>query len=250
MVKKIRWIPLFFALAFVFTACKKSAGGAEDFGILAVEDGFTLSENEKSFSFSDDAQAAANNVQIKINIKAPSVSGSGDAINYTQDLNNKIEREYNELKRKIESEPFNAQYTVDYSAYAARNLPYMSVVVRTYKYEGGANGEEQTDAVVFNSATGEKASFNSIFTSDGRQFIIDDINNQIKNELGKATTEKPSRFFDDAEVHNLDKAVWYFNGNKLQIVFEETVLGPHASGQITFDYSLSDLEGKGFIEKK
>ncbi|MDR2008450.1 MAG: RsiV family protein [Alphaproteobacteria bacterium] len=217
---------------------------AEDksFGILSVENGLSI-HKEQSLSPRDDKEEPDSTA--KFNAVLPKVMGSAAASDWSANLEAKVKKDYDEFFAVIKEKPpyyFRYTFDVDYTLYSGTVLPFLSIAVGFDSYLGGAHGNYLLRTTTFNTENGLILRLSDIFTTEGLAFIINDINQQIKQD-----TEE--QFFKDAEVVNLDNVDFYFDGNQIVFIFQRYDISPYSSGMPSFSYDVRRLQEQLFFIK-
>lgn len=125
----------------------------------------------------------------------------------------------------------------------------ISFAVTYYEYAGGAHGNFGTIGINYSPRTGELIVFSELadesdsFRADTFAFI---------QELA-ASESYQERLFPDTSTEELESALyadekWYFSTSGLVFISDPYMLGPYASGTITFTIPYSDLEEMGLKE--
>lgn len=126
----------------------------------------------------------------------------------------------------------------------------ISFAVTYFEYAGGAHGNYMTIGVNYSPRTGELIDFAELsenadsFHADTLAFIQELANSESYQE----------RLFPDIPTEELESALyadekWYFSTSGLVFISDPYMLGPYASGTITFTIPYLDLEEMGLKEE-
>lgn len=126
----------------------------------------------------------------------------------------------------------------------------ISFAVTYYEFSGGAHGNFGTIGVNYNPRTGELIDFTELsenadsFHAGTFAFI---------QELA-ASESYQNKLFPDTSAEELESALyadgkWYFSTSGLVFISDPYMLGPYASGMITFTIPYLDLEEMGLKEE-
>ena len=126
----------------------------------------------------------------------------------------------------------------------------ISFAVTYFEYAGGAHGNYMTIGVNYSPLTGELIDFAELsenadsFHADTLAFIQELANSESYQE----------RLFPDIPTEELESALyadekWYFSTSGLVFISDPYMLGPYASGTITFTIPYLDLEEMGLKEE-
>ncbi|MCL2520407.1 MAG: DUF3298 and DUF4163 domain-containing protein [Spirochaetaceae bacterium] len=193
----------------------------------------TINDNRLSF-----INTGYNTINSDINL--PNISGSDDAEEYSALLANRVNAQIREELEALWAATSHVDFTANYDIYQASNLPIVSLLLNFSRYTGGANAMINLESVSFNYDTGERLEWANIFSPQAKDFFVTDINRQISEANAHSSEQNPTIFFDGSLI-NLDKAHWFFNQNEFILIFDLYELGPRASGNIRFSYSIQAL---------
>jgi hypothetical protein len=229
----------------VLIACKPVVqdNSEVETSLISITDGLVIRQN------ASDLGITAANVDINIDIVAPDVTGSASADLFTNELNNFITNQHEILKQSLALQPVNTDIRLHYQQFRASSLPLISLVIQHYRYTGGANGMQTSEAIVFNTQTGNEVSFDTLFTNEALNYFITNINQRIATTNRLSSTTKPSPYYPDALVNELtSQSIWYIDGDTLISTFAPITIGPHSSGQLSFSYPLVQLQQQGMMQ--
>ncbi|MDR0484671.1 MAG: RsiV family protein [Alphaproteobacteria bacterium] len=212
-----------------------SQAKAETFGILNVEDGLTV-HKEQTFNPNQEDQSS---FIVKFDIILPKLTGSKIAEKYTNYLNEKVKHIYHEATLLQHAMP---DYSMKYNVYSSTTLPFLSISLHSQiQNKDDMYGYYWVENTIFNYQNGSIVNLTDIFTNDGIDYLIADINRQIKEN-------SESKFFQNAIVTNLNNAECYFDGDQVVFTFQIYDISPYSSGQPSFSYSLASLQQQKFLK--
>ena len=125
----------------------------------------------------------------------------------------------------------------------------ISFAVTYFEYAGGAHGNYMTIGVNYSPRTGELIDFTALsenadsFHADTFAFIQELASSESYQE--KLFPDTPS---EELESALYDDEKWYFSTSGLVFISDPYMLGPYASGTITFTIPYQDLEEMGLKE--
>ncbi|MDD2973403.1 MAG: DUF3298 and DUF4163 domain-containing protein [Lachnospiraceae bacterium] len=116
----------------------------------------------------------------------------------------------------------------------------ISIVNDGFDYTGGAHPNSYRSAATFDTASGERLSFEDIFTDvdKAKEFITDYLLTEMKDEKYKG------QFFEDYEKDVpsiLDDNTWYLSKDGFMVICNEYNVSPHSSGIMEFTIPYADF---------
>ena len=129
------------------------------------------------------------------------------------------------------------------------DINVISFAVTYYEFSGGAHGNSTTIGINYSSRTGELIDFSEL-ADDPDSFHADTL--AFNQELADSESYQ-ERLFPETSAVEVESALyadekWYLSSSGLVFISDPYMLGPYASGTITFTIPYQDLEEMGLKE--
>lgn len=184
---------------------------------------------------------------INVDMKIPVINGMNDVKNQSQ-INNDIKLDAMKLKDEFEKEAKELissyekgtkipkmEFTYDFQVENSHDI--LSIFVKTYKYQGGANGENGINIYNIDLKSNKIIRLYDLFKANSNYKEI--INEEIKKQIAERE-KKGNIFFNGEEEFKTisDTQYFYIKGDNLVIVFPQYEIGPRPLGTVEFEIPL------------
>lgn len=226
-MKKLKSFFILFAVILLFTACDN--GKKQQESIKSVE---KLEYNETAKKY-------------KYNIVIPQINNieSEDISYFNLTMQEQARLIIDSLQGVTEEMEVSSPYEADISfEIKENNFGLLSIILKTYTYEGGAHGNTLWDSYNMELKNYSLLNFDTVFNENARDYFNMKINDLIENRRKVVNTAGDEViFFENVEV-NIDNAVMYFEGDNVVFVFPLYELAPYSSGMPVFKFSRKELK--------
>ena len=187
------------------------------------------------------------NEYLKSTLEIPVIKINNEEIN--SKVNSKIESDilefYNTSLKEAENflEDFdleNSNFIADSTYEVKKNTPkVISILVKYYKYSGGAHGYYEYIPYNINLSSGEFIKLENLFKADVDYKIL--INKQIKNQIKKLGKKEKDidKIYDFYGINNNQK--FYLKDESIVIYFDLYDIAPYAAGVPEFEIQVDPI---------
>lgn len=158
------------------------------------------------------------------------------------DFKKQADTDVPDMRAKFGADSPPASYTIDIDAKDLKGPKTESIVVSSYVYTGGANGNELYKVFTQDTVTGKIISLSDVIAADKQAAFTAEVKKELIAWQPEGTTA-PVVFPDDVNALTFSSFTdWSLDGQNLTLYFDKYAIGPGVLGPVAFPVPLSKIQ--------